>query len=309
MVYKMKTDFFKFIISYFLIFGFSYSSILPENDWEKREIKGRVKEMSETIYKYGFSGNDNIVKRIKTYFNQEGYITKEIHYYNEKINYILNFEYDQEGKLIQSNDYTGEVYIHEYEIDKNDNLVETKKEKKKKASNAYEKIEINIYSKDGKTIRTKLYNKTIYKALSPTIKIKGRGTFELLSDYSFEYNVQGKRIKMIDNIYPDLTINYTYENQENGKIKKTVSRPGQIYITIYDQEGREKEYYWITRPSAQIEPLFQLMLFYDTKYDEVGNLTERISNRVEWATEDPSNNECIHKGIFEKRKIQYQYYE
>lgn len=305
----MKNSFFKFIIYYFLVFGFSYSSVLLENDWKKREIKGKVKEMSETIYKYGFSGSDNIVKRIKTYFNQEGYITKEIHYHNEKINYILNYEYDQEGKLIQSNDYTGEVFTHEYTIDKNDNLVETKKEKKKKATNAYEKIEINLYSKDGKLIRSKHYNKTIYRTLRPTIKVKGRGTFELLSDYSFEYNVQGKRIKMIDNTHPDSTVNYTYENQENGKIKKTVSRPGQIDITIYDQKGREEEYYWITRPSAQMEPVFQLMLFYDTKYDEVGNLIERIANRVEWSTEDPNNNEYIHKGIFEKIKIQYQYYE
>ena len=57
-------------------FDDKYSAIMPETDWNKKELKGKVKSMTETTYKY----EDNEVKKKKTIFNENGYIIEELHY-------------------------------------------------------------------------------------------------------------------------------------------------------------------------------------------------------------------------------------
>ncbi|WP_405357620.1 hypothetical protein [Fusobacterium polymorphum] len=57
-------------------FDDKYSAIMPETDWKDKELKGKVKSMTETTYKY----EDNEVKKKKTIFNKNGYIIEELQY-------------------------------------------------------------------------------------------------------------------------------------------------------------------------------------------------------------------------------------
>ena len=117
-----------------LVFNCSYSAtkIMPENDWKKKGLKGKVSQMIATTYKYDRNGKLDKKVRVVTHFNEQGYIKEEIHYSNDIVSYIIFKEYGKDGLLIKSNDYQNVYYTHEYEYDKNGNLVETKREKEKK---------------------------------------------------------------------------------------------------------------------------------------------------------------------------------
>lgn len=53
----------KLFLLMLLLFSYSYSAIMPETDWKKKELKGKVKSMTETTYKY----EDNEIKKKKLY--------------------------------------------------------------------------------------------------------------------------------------------------------------------------------------------------------------------------------------------------
>lgn len=104
---------------------------MPENDWKKKGLKGRISQMIAIIYEYDENGKLKDTKKVVTHFNEQGYIKEEIHYSNDIVSYIIFKEYDKDGVLIKSNDYTNVYYTHEYEYDKDGNLVETIREKEK----------------------------------------------------------------------------------------------------------------------------------------------------------------------------------
>ena len=75
-IYKYLKKYLGMLTLMLLVFSYSYSSIMPETDWKDKELKGKVKSMTETTYKY----EDNEVKKKKTIFNENGYIVEELHY-------------------------------------------------------------------------------------------------------------------------------------------------------------------------------------------------------------------------------------
>ena len=79
-IYKYLKKYLGGLILMLLVFSYSYSSIMPETDWKDKELKGKVKSMTETTYNYGYSGKDNEVNKKKTIFNENGYIVEELHY-------------------------------------------------------------------------------------------------------------------------------------------------------------------------------------------------------------------------------------
>ena len=108
-----------------LVFSYSYSSIMPETDWKDKELKGKVKSMTETTYNYGYSGKDNEVNKKKTIFNENGYIIEELQYdKNRKEPYSYKKRYNDKGLLVESHEHT-----YTYEYDKNGNLVQIKRPK------------------------------------------------------------------------------------------------------------------------------------------------------------------------------------
>lgn len=48
--------YFKLFILMLLIFSYSYSGVMPETDWKKKGLKGKVSQTIATIYKYDRDG-------------------------------------------------------------------------------------------------------------------------------------------------------------------------------------------------------------------------------------------------------------
>ena len=127
-----------------LVFNYSYSvsKIMPENDWKKMNLKGRVMKMVKQVRKYNTEGKSQGKEEITFIFNSQGYITTEIH----GGAFSLSYEYDENGYLIRSVDVYGIEHEYEYEYDENGYLVQIDRERKKRSFATMAK---NFYNKDG----------------------------------------------------------------------------------------------------------------------------------------------------------------
>ena len=305
-IYKYLKKYLRGLILMLLVFSYSYSSIMPETDWKDKELKGKVKSMTETTYNYGYSGKDNEVNKKKTIFNQNGYIVEELHYdKNRKEPYSYKKRYNDKGLLVESHEHT-----YTYEYDKNGNLVQTKRTK----NETYKTLEKIIYNKEGKIIRTQTYTQNQYDKTKIKItddsnyfKGKDRELYQSLSDYSYIYDKKGRLQETRDNIFSSGTIKYSYKT-EDGLYVKIAELVTQKFVTYYDKAGNEVYYMWVTWRTSQEEPRIQLYLaFKDTKRDKYGNLTYQVANRVEVV--DITKGEGNDVGIYEKKVIEYEYYE
>ena len=305
-IYKYLKKYLGGLILMLLVFSYSYSAIMPETDLKAKNLKGKVKSMIEITYKYGYSGKDNEVKKKKTIFSKNGYIIEELQYdKNNKEPYSYKKRYNDKGLLVESHEHT-----YTYEYDKNGNLVQIKRPK----NSAYGGLERTTYNKAGKIIRTQTFTQNQYDKAgikitddSNYLKDKNGELYQSLSDYSYIYNEDGKLQEIRDNVFSSGTFEYTYE-KENELYVKTVEGPTQKFVTYYDKAGNEVYYMWITQPSSEFEPKIQLYLaFKDTKRDKYGNLTYQVANRVEVV--DITKGEGNDVGIYEKKVIEYEYYE
>jgi len=282
-------------------FDDKYSAIMPETDWKDKELKGKVKSMTETTYKY----EDNEVKKKKTIFNENGYIVEELHYdKNRKEPYSYKKRYNQKGLLIESHEHT-----YSYEYDKNGNLVQIKRPK----NSAYGGLERTTYNKAGKIIRTQTFTQNQYDKAgvkitddSNYLKDKNGELYQSLTDYSYIYNEDGKLQEIRDNVFSSGTFEYTYE-KENELYVKTVEGPTQKFVTYYDKDGNEVKYKWITYSLGPDKPRTQLhLVFKENKRDKYGNLTYQVANRIEELDPEKKGTDV---GIYEKKIIEYEYYE
>ena len=305
-IYKYLKKYLGMLTLMLLVFSYSYSAIMLETDWKDKELKGKVKSMTETTYNYGYSGKDNEVNKKKTIFNENGYIIEELHYdKNRKEPYSYKKRYNDKGLLIESHEHT-----YTYEYDKNGNLVQIKRPK----NITYGGIERTTYNKARKIIGTQTYNQNQYDEVgvkitgdSNYLKDKNGKLYQSLSDYSYIYDKKGRLQEIRDNIFSSGTIKYSYET-EDGLYVKIAELVTQKFVTYYDKDGNEVYYMWITWRTSQEEPRIQLYLaFKDTKRDKYGNLTYQIANRVE--VEDITKGEGNDVGIYEKKVIEYEYYE
>ena len=305
-IYKYLKKYLGGLIPMLLVFSYSYSAIMLETDLKAKNLKGKVKSMIETTYNYGYSGKDNEVKKKKTIFNENGYIIEELQYdKNRKEPYSYKKRYNDKGLLVESHEHT-----YTYEYDKNGNLVQIKRPK----NSAYGGLERTTYNKAGKIIRTQTFTQNQYDKAgikitddSNYLKDKNGELYQSLSDYSYIYNEDGKLQEIRDNVFSSGTFEYTYE-KENELYVKIVEGPTQKFVTYYDKAGNEVYYMWITQPSSEFEPKIQLYLaFKDTKRDKYGNLTYQVANRVEVV--DITKGEGNDVGIYEKKVIEYEYYE
>ena len=140
-----------------LVFNYSYSvsKIMPENDWKKMNLKGRVMKMVKKVHKYNSDGKSLGEEEITFIFNSQGYITTEIH----GGAFSLSYEYDENGYLIRSVDVYGIEHEYEYEYDENGYLVQTDRERKKRS---FANMKKNFYNKDGKLAKSQLFTQSEY---------------------------------------------------------------------------------------------------------------------------------------------------
>ncbi|CAM1379554.1 hypothetical protein [Fusobacterium nucleatum] len=284
-----------------LVFSYSYSAIMPETDWKKKDLKGKVKTMPETTYKY----EDNEVKKKKTIFNENGYIIEELHYdKNRKEPYSYKKRYNDKGLLVESHEHT-----YTYEYDKNGNLVQIKRPK----NSAYGGLERTTYNKAGKIIRTQTFTQNQYDKAgvkitddSNYLKDKNGELYQSLTDYSYIYNKDGKLQEIRDNVFSSGTIKYSYE-YEDGLYVKTAELVTQKFVTYYDKAGNEVKYKWITYSLGPDKPRTQLhLVFKENKRDKYGNLIYQVANRIEELDPEKKGTDV---GIYEKKIIEYEYYE
>ena len=305
-IYKYLKKYLRGLILMLLVFSYSYSAIMPETDWKKKELKGKVKSMTEITYNYGYSGKDNEVNKKKTIFNKNGYIIEELHYdKNRKEPYSYKKRYNDKGLLGESHEHT-----YTYEYDKNGNLVQIKRPK----NSAYGGLKRTTYNKAGKIIRTQTFTQNQYDKAgvkitddSNYLKDKNGELYQSLTDYSYIYDKKGRLQEIRYNKFSSGTIKYSYEF-EDGLYVKTAELVTQKFVTYYDKAGNEVYYMWATWRTSQEEPRIQLYLvFKDTKRDKYGNLTYQVANRVEVA--DITKGKGNDVGIYEKKVIEYEYYE
>ena len=292
-----------------LVFNYSYSvsKIIPENDWKKMNLKGRVMKMVKKVHKYNTDGKSLGEEEITFIFNSQGYITTQIH----GGAFSLSYEYDENGYLIRSVDVYGIEHEYEYEYDENGYLVQTDRERKKRS---FANMKKNFYNKDGKLAKSQLFTQSEYSKkgikLSSSAKYekdKKKGLFELLSEETYVYDKNGKLLR-IDDTKASANREYiviTFENFKDGKSVKTVEVNGiQAFKTCYDKDGNEIEWAWITySPEEQIQ---SFILYSGIKKDKYGNLTYQVANRVEVV--DITKGKANDVGIYERKVIEYEYY-
>ena len=185
---------------------------------------------------------------------------------------------------------------------------------KRPKNSAYGGLERTTYNKAGKIIRTQTFTQNQYDKAgvkitddSNYLKDKNGELYQSLTDYSYIYNKDGKLQEIRDNVFSSGTIKYSYEF-EDGLYVETAELVTQKFVTYYDKAGNEVYYIWVTQPSSEFEPKIQLYLvFKDTKRDKYGNLTYQVANRVEVV--DITKGEGNDVGIYEKKVIEYEYYE
>ena len=78
-------------------------------------------------------------------------------------------------------------------------------------------------------------------------------------------------------------------------------------ITYYDKAGNEVKYKWITYSLGPDKPRTQLhLVFKENKRDKYGNLIYQVANRIEELDPEKKGTDV---GIYEKKIIEYEYYE
>jgi hypothetical protein len=267
-----------------LVFSYSYAGVMPETDWKIKNLKGKVKSMVKTEYEYDSSGKVEKTWVTETYFNQQGYITDEVQYVDNRLNQSIIYKNNSDGLPIKKNEVS-RVYSYKYEETKDGNLLVTIKEEyvDKKHFPSLEKI---TYNKNGKKVHHLVYSGE-----------------ELITNDTYIYNKKGNLIEIKDNTFPENSMKITYNYKTNGDYEKTTEVATAKWTYLYDKNGNEKEYISMIKQGSQGKPKISIYLkFKDITRDEHGNLTRSTSVRYDYSKKKESS-------IYKKLENKYEYYK
>jgi len=292
----------KLFILMLLVFSYSYSGVMPETDWAKRKLKGKVKTMVMTEYGYEKSGKIKFTSLVKTEFNENGYVAREsftrdgVEYKIDKNGFIAKRIEEVPQKSLNN-------YKYSYNYSKDGNLIE-KAELVERAKGYYPMYDIITYNKLGKEINELKY-------------VEG----ELESDVSTFYNERGDAIEVKNNLNPDYPyILIYYDYHKDGGYEKTVDGHGRRSFVVIDKNGFQKELAYILFFGSK-NPVVQLDTYVknvDEKRDKYGNITEFTSVSYDVLENNKAAAEDIYKqlreqkikkiGVSGKVEITYEYY-
>ena len=286
---RIKMKILKAILAAASAICFLNSAVLPQNDWSKRELKGKVKSMTTTEYEYSMDGSGTLENtRVKrTEFNENGYIVQESEQINGAPNSSVLFEYGKDG-LVRKKYQDSAVYLYEYEFD-GENLVATAKEKYVE-DRFYPRTEKTTYGKDGKMIARAVYS--------------GR---ELVIDDSYVYDEKGVLTRIEDNMEPRHGIEISFERKPNGEYEKITQAPNSKWVYYYAANGDEMEYTSVNYFGSEAK-IWQILQFKDIIRDERGNLTHKTSVKFKPADKYYENGDITEIGLYKKLQISYEYY-
>ena len=277
-----------------LVFNYSYSvsKIMPENDWKVKNLKGKVKTMIKTEYEYDSSGKLEKTWVIETYFNEQGYITNEVQYVDNRLNQSIIYKNNSDGLPIKK-DEVSRVYSYKYKETKDGNLLVTIKEENVDNEN-FPLLEKITYNKNGKKVHHLVYS--------------GK---ELIVDDMYIYNEKGNLIEIKQAVSADVKdnrlrkngIKITYNYKVNGDYEKTTEVATAKWTYLYDKNGNEKEYISMIKTGSEGKTKISIYLkFKDITRDEHGNLTRRTSVRYDYSKKK-------EKGIYKRLENKYEYYD
>ncbi len=276
--------YFKLFMLMLLVFSYSYAGVMPETDWKVKKLNGKVKSMIKTEYEYDSSGKLEKTRLTETYFNEQGYITDEVQYVDNRLNQSTIYKNNSDGLPIKK-DEVSRRYSYKYEETKDGNLLVTIKEEyvDKKNFPSLEKI---TYNKNGKKVHDLLYSGE-----------------ELITNDTYIYNKKGNLIEIKDNTFPENSMKITYNYKANGDSEKTTEVATAKWTYLYDKNGNEKEYISMIKQGSQGKPKISIYLkFKDIARDEYGNLTRSTSVRYDYSKKKESS-------IYKKLENKYEYYK
>ena len=275
-----------------LVFSYSYAGVMPETDWNKKELKGKVKTMIKTEYEYDSSEKLEKTWVTETYFNEQGYVTGEIQYVNDRLNQSIEYKNNEDGLPIKK-DEDSRTHSYKYEDTKDGNLLVTIKEESVDNEN-FPRLEKITYNKDGKKVHHLVYS--------------GK---ELIVDDMYIYNEKGNLIEIKQAVSTDVKdnrlrksgIKITYNYKANGDYEKTTEVATAKWTYLYDKNGNEQEYISMIKTGSEGKTKISIYLkFKDITRDEHGNLTRRTSVRYDYSKKK-------EKGIYKRLENKYEYYD
>ena len=287
----MRKYFKFFMLLMLLVFSYSYSGVMPETDWKIKNLKGKVKSMVKTEYEYDSSGKVEKTWVTETYFNEQGYITDEVQYVDNRLNQSIIYKNNSDGLPIKK-DEVSRVYSYKYEETKDGNLLVTIKEENVDNEN-FPLLEKITYNKNGKKVHHLVYS--------------GK---ELITNDTYIYNEKGNLIEIKqavstdvkDNRFLENGIKITYNYKANGDYEKTTEVATAKWKYLYDKNGNEKEYISMIKTGSEGKAKISIYLkFKDITRDEHGNLTRSTSVRYDYSKKK-------EKGIYKRLENKYEYY-
>ena len=282
----------KFFMLMLLVFSYSYSGVMPETDWKIKNLKGKVKSMVKTEYEYDSSGKLEKTWVTETYFNEQGYITDEVQYVDNRLNQSIIYKNNSDGLPIKK-DEVSRVYSYKYEETKDGNLLVTIKEENVDNVN-FPLLEKITYNKNGKKVHHLVYS--------------GK---ELITNDTYIYNEKGNLIEIKqavstdvkDNRFRENGIKITYNYKANGDYEKTTEVATAKWTYLYDKNGNEKEYISMIKTGSEGKTKISIYLkFKDITRDKYGNLKRSTSVRYDYSKKK-------EKGIYKRLENKYEYYE
>lgn len=282
----------KFFMLMLLVFSYSYSGVMPETDWKIKNLKGKVKSMVKTEYEYDSSGKIEKTWVTETYFNEQGYITNEVQYVDNRLNQSIIYKNNSDGLPIKK-DEVSRIYSYKYEETKDGNLLVTIKEENVDNEN-FPLLEKITYNKNGKKVHHLVYS--------------GK---ELIVDDMYIYNEKGNLIEIKkavstdvkDNRFRENSIKITYNYKANGDYEKTTEVATAKWTYLYDKNGNEQEYISMIKTGSEGKTKISIYLkFKDITRDEHGNLTRSASVRYDYSKKK-------EKGIYKRLENKYEYYD
>ena len=281
----------KLFILMLLVFSYSYSGVMPETDWKIKNLKGKVKSMVKTEYEYDSSGKLEKTRLTETYFNEQGYITDEVQYVDNRLNQSIIYKNNSDGLPIKK-DEVSRVYSYKYEETKDQNLLVTIKEENVDNEN-FPLLEKITYNKNGKKVHHLVYS--------------GK---ELITNDTYIYNEKGNLIEIKkavstdvkDNRFLENSIKITYNYKVNGDYEKITEIATAKWTYLYDKNGNEQEYISIIKTGSEGKTKISIYLkFKDITRDEHGNLTRSTSVRYDYSKKK-------EKAIYKRLENKYEYY-
>lgn len=287
----------------------SWTGEKERNDWEKNELKGKVKSYTEFHYELDSSAktDQDFLPKIKKSFNVQGYIIEDLNYNEEGIlDSETRYTYNENNRPAEALHYDGEGHLESIftsEYDAQGRLIQVQIRTMDGDSGWTQK-----YDSDGNLIEkieyydNPNYNSSfVYTYDSKGNQIQGEkfdAKGKLLSKYQYNYNKKGK---LTEEVWFDtdgkVLSKLAYKYRKKGRVQETKNLLPDLnspieWIAEFDKSGkliREKTIYAnpklntsstykFDRNDNPIEDSFyvengKLDLRYTHFYDEKGMLT------------------------------------